>query len=70
MAAAAPAMTPRPDISWQDVNIAAHVQGTFTRPELSGHVQIDALKAVGAGMAHLTADLQVIKVFAHASGAG
>ena len=69
VAAAAPAMTPRPDISWQDVNIAAHVQGTFTRPELSGHVQIDALKAVGAGIAHLTADLSGNQGVAHLQAA-
>jgi translocation and assembly module TamB len=55
--ATAPAMTPRPDIAWQDVNAQAHMQGPFTRPHISGQLRIDALKAVGAGMTHLTADL-------------
>jgi translocation and assembly module TamB len=55
--ATAPAMTPRPDISWQDVSLHAHVHGPFTRPELSGQIRVDALRAVGAGVSHLTADL-------------
>lgn len=55
--ATAPAMTPRPDIAWQDVSLDAHMQGPFTRPELSGQLRIDALKAVGAGVGRLTADL-------------
>ena len=57
VSATAPAMTPRPDISWQDVSLDTHVQGAFTRPELSGRVRIDGLKAVGAGIGRLTADL-------------
>jgi translocation and assembly module TamB len=55
--ATAPAMTPRPDIAWQDVSLDARMQGPFTRPELSGHVRIDALKAAGAGVTRITADL-------------
>jgi len=53
----APAMAPRPDISWQDVNVAAHIHGPFDRPELSGHVQIDTLKAEGTGATRITADV-------------
>jgi translocation and assembly module TamB len=57
VAATAPQMTPRPDISWQDVSVDAHMRGPFTGPELTGQVRIDALKAVGAGVGRLTADL-------------
>jgi translocation and assembly module TamB len=55
--ATAPAMAPRPDISWQDVSLDARMRGPFTRPELTGQVRIDALKAVGASVGRLTADL-------------
>jgi translocation and assembly module TamB len=57
VAANAPAMAPRPDISWQDVSLNAHVQGPFTRPDASGQVRIDALHAVGAGVTQLSATL-------------
>jgi translocation and assembly module TamB len=57
VSASAPAMMPRPDISWQDVSVDAHIRGPFTRPELSGQVRIDALQAVGTGVGRLTADL-------------
>ncbi len=57
VSATAPAMTPRPDIAWQDVSLDAHMQGPFTRPELTGQVRIDTLKAVGAGASRVTADL-------------
>lgn len=55
--ASAPAMTPRPDVSWQSIDLHAHVQGTFTAPNLSGRVTIAGLHAVGAGIAQLTAEL-------------
>jgi translocation and assembly module TamB len=57
VSATAPAMAPRPDISWRDVSLDARMQGPFTRPELTGQVRIDALKAAGAGIGRLTADL-------------
>jgi len=69
LAATAPAMTPSPDISWQDVNVAAHVQGPFKRPELNGQVRIDALKAVGAGVSRLTATLSGNQGTAHLQAA-
>ncbi len=55
--ATAPAMAPRPDISWQAVSLDAHMHGPFTKPELSGQVRVDALKAVGAGASRVTANL-------------
>ena len=57
VSATAPAMSPRPDISWQDVSLNAHMHGPFTQPELSGQVRIDTLKAAGAGVSRVTADL-------------
>jgi len=69
LAATAPAMTPSPDISWQKVNVAAHVKGPFKRPELTGQVAIDALKAVGAGVSRLTANLSGNRGTAHLQAA-
>ncbi|HVC63571.1 MAG TPA: translocation/assembly module TamB domain-containing protein [Acetobacteraceae bacterium] len=57
VAATAPAMAPRPDIAWRDVSLDAHMQGPFTRPELSGHLRIDGLRVVGVGIGRLAADL-------------
>lgn len=56
--ASAPAMAPRPDASWRDVSLDAHVHGPFTKPDASGHLRIDGLAAGGATIASLTADVQ------------
>ena len=57
LTASAPAMTPRPDTSWQSVAIDAHVHGPFTRPDASGRAVISGLKAGGAAIDSLTADI-------------
>jgi translocation and assembly module TamB len=56
LTASAPAMSPRPDASWQSVAIDAHVHGPFTRPDASAHVVIQGLKAAGAAIDNLTAE--------------
>jgi translocation and assembly module TamB len=53
--ASAPAMTPRPDLSWQSVVLAAKIDGPFLRPVVSGTFDVDALKAAGAAVAHIAA---------------
>lgn len=53
--ASAPAMTPRPDLSWQSVALDAHVHGPFTRPQARANVEIDGLAAAGAALRRLTA---------------
>ncbi|HTW25571.1 MAG TPA: translocation/assembly module TamB domain-containing protein [Acetobacteraceae bacterium] len=57
VAASAPAMTPRPDTSWQSVALDAHVQGPFTRPDASGTLTVTGLVAGGAEIKRLTADV-------------
>jgi translocation and assembly module TamB len=57
VSATAPAMTPRPDVAWQSVSLNAHVQGPFMRPNATGQVHIAGLRAFGAGLADLTANL-------------
>jgi translocation and assembly module TamB len=54
--ATAPAMTPRPDVTWQSVALDAHVQGPFTAPDVTGHVELAGLLAFGTGVASLNAD--------------
>ncbi len=56
VAATAPAMSPRPDISWGGIELAAHVHGPFTGPKATGHAQLRDLKAGGASIANLTLD--------------
>jgi translocation and assembly module TamB len=55
--ASAPAMTPRPDVSWRSVSLDAHVHGRFTAPTATGTLRLEGLEAAGAGLGRLTADL-------------
>jgi len=55
--AAAPAMTPRPDVTWQSVALDAHVQGPFTAPNINGRMEAAALQAFGTGIGKLTAEM-------------
>ncbi len=57
VSADAPTMKPAPEVSWQAVRLQAHVQGPFTKPDATGHLQIDALAASGATIQQLAADL-------------
>jgi translocation and assembly module TamB len=56
--ATAPAMRPRPDVSWQAIALDAQVQGAFTSPHGAGELRIDQLEAVGAGVRNLMFNLQ------------
>jgi translocation and assembly module TamB len=53
----APAMTPRPDVSWQAVDLDARVQGRFDRPNVNGQLRLDQLSAGGGGVQRLIADV-------------
>jgi translocation and assembly module TamB len=57
VSAHAPAMTPRPDVSWQAVALDARVQGSFDRPNLDAQVRLDQLSAAGGGVQRLIADV-------------
>jgi translocation and assembly module TamB len=56
--ATAPAMTPRPDLSWQSIAVDAKLDGPFKKPAVSGTLDIAALKAVGASVADIAAKIQ------------
>ncbi len=48
MTASAPAMSPRPDLSWREVSLQARVEGPFSGPKLNAALGITGL-AVGTG---------------------
>lgn len=58
VALTAPAMTPRPDLSWRSARLDAHVQGAFTKPEADGHLAIEGVASAGAALDRLDADLR------------
>ena len=58
MNANAPAMAPRPGLSWQSVKLDAAVRGPFAKPEATGTLRIAALEAGGAALRSLAADLK------------
>jgi translocation and assembly module TamB len=69
----APAMAPRPGLSWQKISLHGHWQGTLTAPRADGQLTIDALQAPGgislAGFnARLSADGGDLTVHATADG--
>ena len=68
----APAMTPRPDISWQAIALDARIQGPFARPILNGRLQIDQAKSGDAGVQRLVADVAgdqgLVRLHAKADG--
>ncbi|MBV9654648.1 MAG: translocation/assembly module TamB domain-containing protein [Acetobacteraceae bacterium] len=51
----APAMSPRPDLSWRSVALNARLHGPFTAPEADGTLAIAALKAAGASIDRIDA---------------
>lgn len=72
VSASAPAMTPRPDVSWQSIALQARVHGPFTAPDASGQLRIEGLAAAGAMVQRLVADIQgnAGRVGLHASADG
>ena len=67
LTATAPAMAPRPDVSWHSVAVDAHVQGRFAAPQAKATVRIDGLRAAGAAIARLAADVTGNRGQAHLS---
>lgn len=53
----APAMAPRPDLSWRSVSLDSHLHGPFASPVAGGHFAIEALKAGDIGVAQFNADI-------------
>ncbi len=58
VAATAPEMVPRSDLSWQSVAFNAKIDGPLVRPEVSGRLDITALKVAEASVARITAGVQ------------
>lgn len=56
--ASAPAMRPRPDLSWQGIALEATANGPFARPKANGQLRVDRLSAAGAGVQNIALDLQ------------
>jgi translocation and assembly module TamB len=54
----APAMSPRPDLSWQSMHLHAQVHGAFTGPTAIGQLDIQELRAGTGSLRHIAADLQ------------
>lgn len=57
VSATAPAMTPRPDVSWRSVDLAGQVHGSFVAPSATGTLTIDHLSAAGARIDSVRATL-------------
>jgi len=55
--ASAPAMSLRPDLSWQGLSLNAKLRGPFTKPRLVGTLRVEDLRAAGAVVRHIAADL-------------
>jgi translocation and assembly module TamB len=69
----APAMSPRPGLSWQKVALHGHWQGTVTSPHADGQLDVDALQSPGGISldkfnARLSADAGSLGIEATASG--
>ena len=56
ISANAPAMSPRPDISWSGIMLQAHVKGPFKTPDVSAHAVLQDVKGGGASLKTLTLD--------------
>ncbi len=56
VSASAPAMSPRPDLSWQSVRLDGTVSGPLTAPEGRGTLNIDGLAASGIAARSIRAD--------------
>jgi translocation and assembly module TamB len=56
--ATAPAMAPRSDLSWQSVAFDAKIDGPLVRPEVSGTLDIEALRATQVSVSRINAQLQ------------
>ena len=57
LTAQAPAMQPAANVSWQAIALNAHVAGPFTAPDASGTLRLDDVKAAGAAIQSLKANL-------------
>lgn len=64
----APAMQPRPDISWSSISLNADVSGPFDAPTVSGRLNAAAVRAAGGGVRQATLDVNGNKGDVHVAG--
>ena len=57
VSATAPAMQPRPDVSWQAVSLDAHVRGPFEKLDAAGQLRIDSLATNGVLARSVSAEI-------------
>jgi translocation and assembly module TamB len=58
VSADAPAMAPRPDLSWRDISLNGRVHGAFAAPDASVTLAVDGLDFGHAGIGRATANIQ------------
>ncbi len=68
VSATAPAMAPRPDLSWESIALSANVKGRFTSPDAAGSLTIEGLAAAGAKIRRIALQLSGNKGQARLSG--
>ena len=57
LTASAPAMAPRPDLSWRSVSVDAHVHGPYATPDATATIRVGELAASGGTVRLLAADV-------------
>jgi translocation and assembly module TamB len=55
--ATAPAMHPRADLSWRNIDLHAHIAGPFAGPDATGHLTLANVQSASLGLQNLQADL-------------
>jgi translocation and assembly module TamB len=65
----APAMKPRPDLSWDSLAFDGHVRGSFDAPQASGHLSVQGLAAAGGGARAIAGELSSAGGIVHFNGA-
>ena len=58
VSAEAPAMAPRPDLSWRQITLNGHVHGPFAKPDASATLVAEGLSIGQAGIGRITAKVQ------------
>jgi translocation and assembly module TamB len=56
--AASPAMTLRPDLSWDGLSLQAHYHGAFTAPAVTAQLEVDGARFGNVGFQRLNADIR------------
>ena len=55
--ASAPAMSPRPDLSWRSARLDAHLHGAFEKPDADGRLTVEGVSSGDNGVEKIEAEL-------------